>query len=85
VDTAAGQAVNGELIRLAQTHKRDLERVKMELHEALEERDHEMQRFWSSKSSGWTENSKKSANSKNSFDMTAMSTVVTSSLSMTVD
>ncbi|KAF1844827.1 uncharacterized protein K460DRAFT_310767 [Cucurbitaria berberidis CBS 394.84] len=43
VDTAAGQAVNEELMRLQQKHAEDLERVQKELHEALEEKDHEMQ------------------------------------------
>jgi hypothetical protein len=42
VETAAGQTVNEELIRLEQKHKQDLERVKLEMQEALEERDHEM-------------------------------------------
>jgi hypothetical protein len=45
VDTAAGQAVNEELIRLAQKHKEDMERVQKEIQEALEERDLEMQQI----------------------------------------
>lgn len=43
VDTAAGQAVNEELMRLQQKHEQDLKRVQKELHEALEEKDHELQ------------------------------------------
>ncbi|CAO2648332.1 Nn.00g075990.m01.CDS01 [Neocucurbitaria sp. VM-36] len=43
VDTAAGQAVNEELMRIQQKHEHDLKRVQKELHEALEEKDHEMQ------------------------------------------
>lgn len=43
VDTAAGQAVSEELLRLQQKHQQDLERVQQELHEALDERDQEMQ------------------------------------------
>ncbi|KAF2131053.1 hypothetical protein P153DRAFT_287352 [Dothidotthia symphoricarpi CBS 119687] len=45
VDTAAGQAVNEELMRLAQGHKTDLARIQRELHEALQERDDEMQQI----------------------------------------
>lgn len=43
VDTAAGQAVNEELVRLTQKHQEDLERLQRELHEALEEHDLELQ------------------------------------------
>lgn len=43
VDTAAGQAVSEELVRLQQKYQQDLERVQRELHEALHERDQEMQ------------------------------------------
>jgi len=45
VDTAAGQAVSEELIRLAQRHKQDMQRVQQEMQEALQERDHEMQQI----------------------------------------
>jgi len=43
VDTAAGQEVNEELMRLQEKHKEELERVQKELREAMEERDQEMQ------------------------------------------
>ena len=43
VDTAAGQAVNEELVRLTRKHQEDLERLQRELHEALEEHDLELQ------------------------------------------
>ena len=43
VDTAAGQAVNEELMRLQRKHQEELKRVQEELHEALVERDYEMQ------------------------------------------
>lgn len=45
VDTAAGQAVNEELVRLSNKHQKDLERVERELREAFEERDLEMQQI----------------------------------------
>jgi hypothetical protein len=45
VDTAAGQAVNEELIRIAQKHQQDLKRIKEEMQEALKERDDEMQQI----------------------------------------
>jgi hypothetical protein len=45
VDTAAGQAVNEELMRLQQKHAEELERVQKELREALAEHDQEMQQI----------------------------------------
>lgn len=45
VDTAAGQTVNEELVRLEQKHRDDLERIKLEMQEAMEERDQEMQQI----------------------------------------
>ncbi|KAF2248489.1 hypothetical protein BU26DRAFT_377994, partial [Trematosphaeria pertusa] len=45
MDTAAGQTVNEELMRLELKHKEDLKRVQRELEEALQERDHEMQQI----------------------------------------
>ena len=47
VDTAAGQTVNEELIRLTHKHQEDLKQLKEQLQEALEERDHEMEQILS--------------------------------------
>ncbi|KAF1834618.1 hypothetical protein BDW02DRAFT_497877 [Decorospora gaudefroyi] len=45
LDTAAGQAVNEELLRLERKHAEDLQRVQKQLQEAFKEHDEEMQQI----------------------------------------
>jgi hypothetical protein len=45
IDTAAGQTVNEELIRLAEKHAEELSKIQQEMQEALKDHDEEMQQI----------------------------------------